>query len=205
MNVLRGLTMRHHLLLNLIVICITILLTSCVGTLFRVFDPFDVYSPHENPKHNQQTNYNQYHARQQHQNINNKYMQDNVQYLDLKERIFRSTNAERVRRGLPPLKSISILKKIADKRAIEISYKFSHSRPNGASWEQLLEEYNIHWRACAENIAYGQESAEEVMTSWMNSPGHRANILGNNYEYIGIGVYQKNGTLYWTQDFLTFR
>ena len=53
----------------------------------------------------------------------------------------------------------------------------------------------------AENIAYGQQTAQDVMTGWMNSPGHKANILSANFKELGVGHYVKNGTHYWVQNF----
>lgn len=55
--------------------------------------------------------------------------------------------------------------------------------------------------AGGENIAYGQRSPQEVVTAWMNSPGHRANILSNKFNKLGVGVHEVNGTIYWTQLF----
>ena len=52
-----------------------------------------------------------------------------------------------------------------------------------------------------ENIAYGQTTSEDVMNAWMNSAGHRANILGEKYTHIGIGVYESGGVIYWSQFF----
>jgi uncharacterized protein YkwD len=67
----------------------------------------------------------------------------------------------------------------------------------------MMESFGLRFSAAAENIAYGQRSAQEVMNSWMNSPGHKANILSKSYTQIGVGVAKKsNGTMYFTQMFL---
>jgi uncharacterized protein YkwD len=64
-----------------------------------------------------------------------------------------------------------------------------------------LKEYGISYQSAGENIAYGQKTPEAVMNAWMNSSGHRANILKNGFGKVGIGVYKVNGVLYWTQLF----
>lgn len=110
-------------------------------------------------------------------------------------------NSERAANGLSPLKYSDQLSEAALVRAKEIQSTFSHTRPNGSSCFTAIKEAGISYTTAGENIAYGQKTPEEVMNSWMNSSGHRANILGQNYEYIGIGVTYQNGTYYWTQFF----
>lgn len=109
-------------------------------------------------------------------------------------------NSERAKYGLSALTYDSTLAKAADIRAVEIKSLFSHTRPDGSSCFTVLDEVGYSYRTAGENIAYGQQSAQEVMTAWMNSEGHRANILGD-YTYIGIGVYENGGTIYWSQMF----
>lgn len=68
----------------------------------------------------------------------------------------------------------------------------------------VAERLGPDWMMYGENIAYGQSSNEEVMLDWMNSRGHRMNILNKNFKYIGIGIAKnKNGTIYWVVDFGT--
>jgi uncharacterized protein YkwD len=110
-------------------------------------------------------------------------------------------NRERSANGLKPLKYSEKLSKAANLRANEIQTYFSHTRPNGTSCFTAVTELGIRYRYIGENIAYGQRSPEEVMNGWMNSSGHRANILNSNVEYMGIGVAQRNGVYYWTQFF----
>ena len=109
-------------------------------------------------------------------------------------------NSERAKYGLDSLTYDSLLSSAANTRAIEIKSLFSHTRPDGRSCFTALDEVGYSYRKAGENIAYGQRSAEEVMNAWMNSEGHRANILGD-YDYIGIGVYEKGGVIYWSQFF----
>lgn len=121
------------------------------------------------------------------------------------EEVFRRTNAERVKRNIPPLRSIMVLSVVADKRAIEISrnYRSNHTRPDGRSWSTILHEHNIKWTACGENIAEGQDSPAEVVSGWMNSPGHRRNILNKEFTHLGVGIRRNaKGSLCWTQNFV---
>ncbi|MBQ8927677.1 MAG: hypothetical protein IJ055_05305 [Oscillospiraceae bacterium] len=110
-------------------------------------------------------------------------------------------NAERARQGLPALREEAVLDRAAEQRAQEIVQQFSHTRPDGSSCFTVLEEYGVLYRSAGENIAYGYTSPESVMDGWMNSPGHRANILSGQYDSIGIGVFEYGGTTYWTQVF----
>lgn len=116
--------------------------------------------------------------------------------------VLNLVNQERAKQGLSALSTTSVLSQAANKRAQETSRSFSHTRPDGTSFSTVLAEYNITYMAAGENIAYGQKTPQEVVTGWMNSPGHRANILNSKFNKIGIGVYQaSNGTIYWSQLF----
>lgn len=115
--------------------------------------------------------------------------------------VLRLVNAEREKAGLPALTTNSTLTAAANKRAQEIKQTFSHTRPNGSSCFTVLGEYGISYRTAGENIAYGQKTPKEVVNGWMNSPGHRANILKSDFGKVGIGVYESGGVYYWTQLF----
>ena len=115
--------------------------------------------------------------------------------------VFRMTNEERAKVGLPALKQDENLMKAAAQRAVEISEVFEHTRPDGRSCFTILREYNINYWGAAENIAYGYRTPEQVMNGWMNSSGHKANILNESMTHIGIGFYEKNGAKYWVQEF----
>ncbi|WP_027293014.1 CAP domain-containing protein [Robinsoniella sp. KNHs210] len=111
-------------------------------------------------------------------------------------------NQERAKAGLAPLEVKVNLQTAAQVRAKEIEKSFSHTRPNGSSFSTVLAENGVDYRGSGENIAWGQRSPEEVMNGWMNSDGHRANILNKNFKYIGVGYHvNSNGTGYWTQLF----
>lgn len=111
-------------------------------------------------------------------------------------------NAERAKAGVGALTINMSAEQAANVRAQEIQQSFSHTRPNGSSFGTALTEAGINFRSSGENIAYGQNSAQEVMQGWMNSAGHRANILNQNFTSIGIGHTETgNGVDYWTQLF----
>ena len=117
------------------------------------------------------------------------------------DQVLQLVNQERAKAGLSALTTNSTLKAAADVRAQETVQSFSHTRPNGTTFSTVFKEFGISYRTSGENIAYGQKTPQEVVTAWMNSPGHRANIMNANFGKLGIGVYQKNGVIYWSQLF----
>ncbi|MCB7318245.1 CAP domain-containing protein [Lacrimispora sp. 210928-DFI.3.58] len=111
-------------------------------------------------------------------------------------------NKERAKAGLSPLTWNTKAASAARTRAEELTASFSHTRPNGSSFSTALTEAGLTYSRSGENIAYGQTSAEQVMEQWMNSSGHRANILDQNFTSIGVGHYvSPSGVHYWTQLF----
>lgn len=100
-------------------------------------------------------------------------------------------NAERKKQGLSSLTLSDKLTAVANEKARDMAENnyFSHTSPTYGSPFQMLQQYGIRYRTAGENIAAGQKSPEEVMNSWMNSSGHRANILNSSYTEIGIGYY----------------
>lgn len=118
--------------------------------------------------------------------------------------ILNLVNAERAKAGLSALKLDADITAAANVRAKEITQSFSHTRPDGSSFSSVLTQQGISYRRSGENIAWGQKTPEQVMSGWMHSDGHRANILNANFENIGIGYYQdENGVNYWVQLFTT--
>lgn len=112
-------------------------------------------------------------------------------------------NDQRARSGLGSLTLDPEAAKAAGVRAREIRISFSHTRPDGRDFSTALSEAGASFRASGENIAYGQNSAGQVMEVWMNSPGHRANLLNPGYSRIGIGhVKDRRGVDHWVQLFL---
>lgn len=117
-------------------------------------------------------------------------------------RVIELVNQERAKEGLPALVYDAGIEKAALVRAKETEQSFSHTRPDGRSFSTALKEAGVTFRGAGENIAYGQRTPEQVMEGWMNSPGHRANILNKDYKKIGVGYYRNaNGVNYWTQLF----
>ena len=117
------------------------------------------------------------------------------------EQVAILVNQERAAYGLQPLKVSPKLSEAATIRAEELKQSFSHTRPNGTACYTAMSERGITYSAAAENIAYGQRTPEIVMNGWMNSSGHRANILNPNMTYIGVGVAYHNSVYYWSQFF----
>lgn len=117
-------------------------------------------------------------------------------------RVVELVNEERAKVGLKPLTIKENVTEAAQIRAVECTTMFSHTRPNGTSFVTALKEAGVSYRGAGENIAWGQKTPEAVMEAWMNSPGHRANILNEKYTTIGVGYYQNSaGVNYWSQLF----
>ncbi|MBE3570892.1 MAG: hypothetical protein IMW92_12505 [Bacillales bacterium] len=112
------------------------------------------------------------------------------------------TNKERAKYGLPPLKIDPTLSKMAREKAndMAVHHYFSHTSPTYGSPFDMMKQYGIQFTAAGENIAEGQRTPAEVVNDWMNSEGHRANILNKDYTHIGVG-YVENGNI-WTQEFI---
>ena len=115
--------------------------------------------------------------------------------------VLRLVNSERSARGLSPLTTFSTLQSGAEIRAREIVTLFSHTRPNGESCFTVLDEVGIgNYQSAGENIAAGQNSPAAVMNSWMNSEGHRNNILSASYKHIGVGMKHEPNSVYGKPD-----
>lgn len=123
----------------------------------------------------------------------------------LEDEVFRLVNVERAKQGLPALTynwQAARVARLKSQDMIDRNY-FSHTSPTYGSPFTMMQNFGLRFSSAAENIAYGQRTPAEVMNAWMNSPGHRANILSRNVTQIGVGAAKKsNGTIYWTQMFL---
>ena len=117
------------------------------------------------------------------------------------DRVIELVNQERTSRGLQPLLKHDGLMVAAAARAKELSQRFSHTRPDGSECFTILWHLGIDYAYAGENIAMGQRTPEIVMNDWMNSSGHRANILSENFDYIGVGYTMVDGHPYWVQLF----
>ena len=119
------------------------------------------------------------------------------------QRVADLVNQQRAANGAGALILSDELCQAANFRAKELVQSFSHTRPNGTDPWTVLPNYGVSYTSVGENIAMGQRNADEVMNAWMNSDGHRKNILKTTYKYLGVGVYYSNGTYYWVQFFAT--
>ena len=122
--------------------------------------------------------------------------------LSYAEQVVKLVNEERAKVGAGALTLDKEIEAAALVRAKEIEISFLHTRPDGRNFSTALTDTGITFRSSGENIAWGQRSPEEVVKAWMNSEGHRANILNTNFTKIGVGYYQNGaGRNYWTQLF----
>jgi uncharacterized YkwD family protein len=118
------------------------------------------------------------------------------------QQVLDLTNQERAKIGVPALNLDVELSKVAREKSRDMQAKgyFDHNSPTYGSPFDMMKKFGVSYRTAGENIAMGQQSPQEVVTAWMNSEGHRKNILNANYTHIGIGhVAQGN---YWTQMFI---
>lgn len=108
------------------------------------------------------------------------------------EAILKLVNQERQKAGVEPLTLSDQLTKVANIKAKDMADKnyFSHDSPTYGSPFDMMKQFGISYSYAGENIAAGQKSAEEVMNSWMNSSGHKANILNKNFTQLGVGFYR---------------
>ena len=120
----------------------------------------------------------------------------------IEKQVLTLTNQERAKGGLKPLATDSALMGTARAKSADMSNNnyFSHTSPTLGSPFDQMKAKGIQYKTAAENIAMGQRTAEEVVKGWMESPGHRANIMNGNLTHIGIG-YDAQGH-YWTQQFI---
>ena len=111
-------------------------------------------------------------------------------------------NSERAKVGLPALSVDSGAVDVAHIRAKEIVQSFSHTRPDGRTCFTAASDLGVSYRTAGENIAYGYATPQQVVSGWMNSEGHRKNILSSSFTKIGVGCHESSGVLYWSQFFI---
>jgi uncharacterized YkwD family protein/spore coat assembly protein SafA len=120
------------------------------------------------------------------------------------QQVVQLVNAERTKAGLQPLAYDWELSRVARFKSEDMRDRnyFSHQSPTYGSPFDMMRQFGISYRTAGENIAAGQRSPQEVVNAWMNSPGHRANIMNANFTKIGVGL-AKGGSYgyYWTQMF----
>ncbi|GAA3774035.1 hypothetical protein GCM10023083_08780 [Streptomyces phyllanthi] len=117
------------------------------------------------------------------------------------DRVLVLVNAEREKAGCAPLTENAKLTKAAQDHSQDMAdhKNMSHTGSDGSSMSDRLSRVGYKFRSAGENVAYGYNTPESVMDGWMNSPGHKANILNCGFKEIGIGLAQPG--YYWTQDF----
>ncbi|MCC0684776.1 CAP domain-containing protein [Clostridioides sp. ZZV14-6345] len=136
---------------------------------------------------------------------NNNSGSTNENFSAYQKEVVDLVNIERSKAGLNPLTLDSSISNVATKKSqdmIDNNY-FSHNSPTYGSPFDMLKKFGISYKTAGENIAMGQKTPKEVVNAWMNSEGHRKNIMNPNFSKIGVGVAQKSGgSIYWTQIFV---
>ena len=119
------------------------------------------------------------------------------------QEVFRLMNDRRTAGEVPALTHNQTLSDLAMQRAAEISlhYDSSHHRPDGTLCDTIVQGVYLDSPSFGENIAGGQTDAQEVMTAWMDSQGHRENILNATFTQVGVGCFESNGVRTWVQIF----
>ena len=121
----------------------------------------------------------------------------------LESQVISLVNEIRAHNGLSPLRENWQLSRVARYKSQDMADRsyFSHNSPTYGSPFQMMKQFGITYRSAGENIAKGYSTAQAVVNAWMNSPGHRANILNSSYTQIGVG-YVAAGD-HWTQMFIS--
>ncbi|PLR65937.1 SafA/ExsA family spore coat assembly protein [Bacillus sp. UMB0893] len=127
-------------------------------------------------------------------------------YQSMESEVVTLVNQERAKYGLKPLSANWELARVARYKSEDMRDKnyFSHTSPTYGSPFDMMKKFGIQYSYAGENIAAGQTTAKSVVAAWMNSEGHRKNILSANFKEIGVG-YAKGGSSghYWTQMFIS--
>jgi uncharacterized YkwD family protein/spore coat assembly protein SafA len=124
----------------------------------------------------------------------------------IEREVINLTNQQRAKYGLKPLIADWELSRVARYKSMDMRDRryFSHQSPTYGSPFTMMKNFGIHYRSAGENIAAGQTTAQAVVNAWMNSEGHRKNILNASFTHIGVG-YASGGSMkhYWTQMFIS--
>ncbi|MDI2131790.1 CAP domain-containing protein [Yinghuangia seranimata] len=122
---------------------------------------------------------------------------------DYARQVVDLVNVQRANNGCAPLTANTKLQTAAQGHSDDMVARnyFAHNSPEGSSAGDRINATGYQWSTWGENIAMGQRTPAEVMDAWMNSPGHRANILNCSFTEIGVGVNLASGSPYWTQNF----
>ncbi len=118
--------------------------------------------------------------------------------------VANEVNRYRKENGLSPVAlDLGLYHNVTYLRAQEVASKFSHTRPNGKACHTIYSDYGLGYGSEGENIARGQTSAKEVVSDWMNSPSHRANILRPEFTRMSVGLVNSGGVWVWVQEFFS--
>ncbi|WP_010531710.1 CAP domain-containing protein [Lentibacillus jeotgali] len=133
---------------------------------------------------------------------------DSAEPSAYEKEVVQLVNEEREKRDLEPLEMHNRLSSLARKKSQDMANNdyFSHTSPTYGSPFDMMEQFDFSFRMAGENIAAGQRSPEQVVEGWMNSEGHRKNILKEGFTHIGVGYVEGGGLkygTYWTQMFMT--
>ena len=126
-------------------------------------------------------------------------------FSSYQQQVLDLVNAERAKREISALTLDSSLSSVATKKSQDMVNKnyFDHTSPTYGSPFDMMKQFGISYRSAGENIAKGQKTPQEVVAAWMNSEGHRKNILNPNFTNLGVGIAKdSNKTTYWTQMFI---
>lgn len=126
----------------------------------------------------------------------------NWQAQNYEMEVVRLTNVERSKNGLKALTNNWELQRVAGYKARDMTDRnyFSHDSPTYGSPFNMMKSFGIRYSSAGENIAKGQKTPQQVVNAWMNSSGHRANILNSNYTQIGVGYNSRSNS--WVQMFI---
>ena len=121
---------------------------------------------------------------------------------EFEQQVVNLTNDERAKAGLPALEVDTELSKVAQAKSEDMrdNNYFAHNSPTYGSPFDMMNQFGVDYQSAGENIAKGQQTPEEVVNAWMNSEGHRKNIMNGSFTHIGVG-YVEEGNI-WTQQFI---
>lgn len=123
-------------------------------------------------------------------------------FEEFSARLVELVNIERGKAGLSTLTVSELLNTVAEVRAAELEEQYSHTRPDGRDWVTIRSDFNIPGRGAGENLNKNFTTPESCMSSWMNSPDHKTNILMPDWGKLGVGIHEgSDGTLYWAMIF----
>lgn len=135
-------------------------------------------------------------------NTTNPDANQNTGISEFARQVVNLTNEQRQKNGLAPLQIDTTLSNVAQRKSQDMQQNnyFSHTSPTYGSPFDMMRDFGVTYKTAGENIAQGQKTPKEVVNAWMNSSGHRANILNKNFTHIGVG-FETQG-YHWTQMFI---